>query len=304
MIQRKYKPPRTSRDSSFTNRTKLLSVNQRQPFYFKFQLRISRIPQSEIPTTPKCHLPQRRTCVVPVALPRETPCVVSPRPPLSALPRRQRIRPFPPKLRSFKKLSSRSLDSFRPRRPLGPLRSRPACHDARTRDALLLRILRSSSITALLRLPLLGPPICRAHLLLPRHMLVLRPLEPPLHHLLPNSRRMTSDAFFTNGANRLHPRLLPACLLRPALRRIHRRQSRPLWCLPRTTPLRLPPLPKAAAVGIAGVSLLDSSATHHDSHPSSSSPSQRPPPRWDLALGPLMGTVTRAPSGPPLPSRL
>ena len=110
MIQRKYKPPRTSRDSSFTNRTKLLSVYQRQPFYFKFQLRISRIPQSEIPTTPKCHLPQRRTCVVPVALPRETPCVVSPRPLLSALPRRQRIRPFPPKLRSFKKLSSRSLD--------------------------------------------------------------------------------------------------------------------------------------------------------------------------------------------------
>ena len=37
MIQRKYKPPRTSRDSSFTNRTKLLSEKQRQPFYFKFQ---------------------------------------------------------------------------------------------------------------------------------------------------------------------------------------------------------------------------------------------------------------------------
>ena len=121
-----------SRESQQIQQTPTLSL---VPNFLKSQQIQQTLTLSLVPNF--LNLPQRRTCVDPVALPRETPCVVSPRPQLSALPRRQRVRPFPPKLRSFKKLSSRSLDSFRPIHLRVSLRSLPACLDARTRDALL-----------------------------------------------------------------------------------------------------------------------------------------------------------------------
>ena len=140
LIQRKYKPPKTSRDSSSTNRTKLLSVHPTPTFL----LQISRYSKVSFPTSLRCHLPQRRTCVDPMALPRRAPCAVFLRHQLSVLLRRQRIRPFPPQPPSFKTLSSRSLDFFRQRHLRVFPRSLLVCPDVRTRDVLLLQTLRLS----------------------------------------------------------------------------------------------------------------------------------------------------------------
>ena len=120
---------------------------------------------------------------------------------------------------------------------------------------------------------------------------------PPAAQLAAND---LNGVFFTNGIRSLHLHLRPlrTCLLQLVLRRTHRRRLRPLWRLSRSTSPQPPPSPRAAAVGTVG------SALHCVSIPLRLSPSRRPPLRWDLALGPLMGTVTRAPPGPSLPRRL